>query len=424
MQKIHGKTKYLLGLQHLLAMFGATVLVPFQTGMDPTLALLGAGIGTLVFHAVTGAIVPVFLGSSFAFIGALHFILAHQGVGAVKGGIIATGAVYVLLALILKKVGVNAIKRFFPPIVNGSIILLIGIRLSPVALGMSGFPTSASGLEQVYGPAVLIALAAASTMILAITLGHSFFKLIPILLAIVVGLAVAAGVDALSGTQFLSWQRVQEAQWFGFAPQTWQNLTTMPTFQLSAIVSIAPIAIVVFMEHIGDITTNGSVVGKNFFDKPGIHRTMLGDGLASMVSGLLGAPANTTYSENTGVLAMTKVYDPSVIRLAAIYTIVLSFVGKFGAFIQSIPVPVMGGISVILFGTIAAMGAKTLAQAEIDFSHPRNLVIVATILVVGSGIAEIQITPTIALSGLALAGFLGVILNQILPKEAPPVPIG
>lgn len=420
---IQGKTKYLLGLQHLLAMFGATVLVPFQTGMDPTLALLGAGLGTLVFHAVTGSIVPVFLGSSFAFIGALQFILAQQGVAAVKGGIIATGAVYVLLAFILKQVGVEAIKRFFPPIVNGSIILLIGIRLSPVALGMAGFPTSASGLEQIDGPAVLIALTAAGTMILAITLGHSFFKLIPILLAIVVGLIVAAGVDALSGTQFLSWHRVQAAQWFGFSPLTWQNLTTIPSFNLSAIVSIAPIAIVVFMEHIGDITTNGSVVGKNFFDKPGIHRTMLGDGLASMVSGLLGAPANTTYSENTGVLAMTKVYDPKVIRLAALYTIGLSLIGKFGAFIQSIPVPVMGGISVILFGTIAAMGAKTLAQAEIDFSHPRNLVIVATILVVGSGINEIQITPTVALSGLALAGFLGVVLNQLLPKELKHVPL-
>ncbi|NIZ40362.1 solute carrier family 23 protein [Entomospira entomophila] len=413
MQRVQGKTKYLLGLQHLLAMFGATVLVPFQTGMDPTLALLGAGVGTLVFHLITGAQVPVFLGSSFAFIGAVHLVLLDQGLEAVKGAVIVTGLIYIIFAMIIKKVGVQRVQQLFPPIVNGSIIILIGIRLSGVALSMVGLHAG----ESVDWLALLIAASATITMIVAITVGHSFFKLIPILLAIVIGFATAIVVDLFFNTHFVSMDRVIEAPWFSLTGETFRSLVTIPRFDISAILVIAPIALVVFIEHIGDMNTNGNVVGKNFIENPGIHRTMFGDGLASLTAGILGAPPNTTYSENTGVLAMTKVYDPSVIRLAAVYTIILSLIGKFGALIQSIPIPVMGGISIILFGSIAAMGAKTLAKAEIDFAHPRNLVITAVILILGTGIDQIAITSTVSISGLAVAGILGVLFNLILPKE-------
>lgn len=417
MNVISSKTKYVLGLQHMLAMFGATVLVPIQTGMDPTLALLGAGLGTLVFHYITGGIVPVFLGSSFAFITATHFVLHNEGLGAVKGGIIVTGLLYVLMSLIIKSSGVEKVKSFFPPLINGSIIILIGLRLSPVALSMSGYYVNENGLMSVDIFSFILSLIVVITMILTITISKSFFKLIPILISIAVGFFAAFIMDLYFGTNFVNTTAIADAHWFGFSQNTVESLVTMPTFSISAIIAIAPISIVVFMEHIGDMSTNGSVVGKNFFEKPGIHRTMLGDGIASIVSGFIGAPVSTTYSENTGVLAVTKVYDPKILRIAAIYTIILSFLGKFGAIIQNIPKPVMGGISIILFGMIASMGVRTLSESDIEFTHPRNLVIVSTILVLGTGISDIQVTETIAVSGLAIAGIVGVFLNKVLPKS-------
>jgi len=411
------RTKYILGAQHLLAMFGATVLVPFLTGMDPALALLGAGLGTLIFHYITGGIVPVFLGSSFAFISATSLILAEQGIGAVKGGIIVTGLVYVVLAAIVKGVGVEAVKSFFPAIITGPIIILIGLRLSSVAVSMAGIGTTEAGTMYIDTPALSLALISLTAMIATITIGRSFFKLVPLLVSIATGYVAAFIMDATLGTSFINSQAIADAGWLGLSDNAMSFLTVMPVFDLSSIITIAPIAIVVFMEHLGDIATNGSITGKNFFEKPGIHRTLLGDGLATLASGLIGAPVNTTYSENAGVLAVTKVYDPSILRIAAFYAIALSFMGKLGALIQNIPGPVMGGISIILFGMIATMGVRTLATAKINFTHPRNLAIVSVMIVAGSGISDLSITPNIIIGGLPIAGLMGIALNKILPKD-------
>lgn len=406
MHKIQGKTKYILGLQHVLAMFGATVLVPFLTGMNPSIALLAAGAGTLLFHFCTKGIVPVFLGSSFAFIGAISLVLKAEGIGAVKAGVMGAGVIYMLMSLMIQKFGVEKIKSFFPPIVTGPIIMVIGLRLSPVALGMIGYANGAFDLKSLAIASVVII-----SMIVISVLEKSFFRLVPILISVTLGylISIPAGL--------VDFHAISEASWLGFSPEALRDLTAMPKFSLSGILAIAPIAMVVFIEHIGDITTNGAVVGKDFFKNPGIHRTMLGDGVATMFAGIIGGPANTTYGENTGVLAVTKVYDPAVLRIAAVYAIALSFIGKFGAVLQTIPAPVMGGISVILFGMIASVGVRTLIEAELDFGHSRNLLIASLIFVLGIAIDNVVIWKTVSLSGLALAALVGVVLNKILPKD-------
>lgn len=403
---------YILGIQHMLAMFGATVLVPRQTGLDPSLAIFSAGVGTLIFHLCTGGMVPVFLGSSFAFIGAIALTLQDQGLAAVKTGIMAAGLVYVLLSLLVKAIGVEKVKSYFPPIVNGPIIIAIGLRLSPVGLSMAGYNDG-----RIDWPSFLIAGFVIAIMIAVTILGKSFFKLVPILIAITAGYLICLFADFAFGTQYVNLQGIAEARWFGFSDQAIDGLLTLPAMNLAAVVAIAPIALVVFMEHIGDITTNGAVVGKDFFKEPGIHRTLLGDGLATMAAGLLGGPANTTYSENTGVLAVTKVYDPAILRIAAVYAILLSLIGKFGAVVQNIPTPVMGGISMILFGMIAAIGLRTLVEANLDFSHSRNLLVASLILVLGIGVGDVVLGEGFTVSGLCIAAVVGVVLNKILPQN-------
>ncbi|MBB6459524.1 uracil-xanthine permease family protein [Flammeovirga kamogawensis] len=406
MDSISGKTKYLLGVQHVLAMFGATVLVPFLTGLSPVIALFTAGCGTLIFHQVTKKIVPVFLGSSFAFIGAISLVLKQEGLAEVKAGIIGAGLVYVLMAFIIKKFGVKGVQSFFPPIVIGPTIMVIGLRLSPIALQMAGYNDGTFDTQS-----LIIALSVIITMVISSMVNHSFFKLMPILIAVTVGYLLAAILGVVDYTA------IKNAHWFGFTGDTLDQVLTLPHFSWSGFFAIAPIALVVFIEHIGDITTNGAVVGKDFFKNPGIHRTMLGDGLATIFAGCIGGPANTTYGENTGVLAVTKVYDPSVIRIAAVFAILLSFIGKVGAILQTIPVPVMGGISIILFGMIAAVGVRTLISAKLDFGHSRNLIIAALIFVLGIGIKDVAIWNNISVSGLTIAALVGVLLNKILPKD-------
>lgn len=406
MDSISGKTKYLLGIQHVLAMFGATVLVPFLTGLNPVLALFAAGVGTLIFHQVTHKIVPVFLGSSFAFISAIGLVLKTEGLASVKAGIIGAGLVYVLMSFVIKTFGVKRVQSFFPPIVIGPTIMVIGLRLSPVALEMAGYKDGAFDNQS-----LIIALSVIITMVISSMLKNSFFRLMPILISVTVGYMVAALMGVVDYTA------IHKANWIGFSSDTIAQIVTIPKFTLSGFFAIAPIALVVFIEHIGDITTNGAVVGKNFFKKPGIHKTMLGDGLATIVAGLLGGPANTTYGENTGVLAVTKVYDPAVIRIAAAFAILLSLIGKVGAILQTIPVPVMGGISIILFGMIAAVGVRTLISSKLDFGHSRNLIIAALIFVLGIGIKDVAIYNSITVSGLTIAAIMGVILNKILPKD-------
>lgn len=410
MENINISKKLLLGLQHVLAMFGATVLVPFLTGLDPAIALLGAGVGTLLFHVCAKGKVPVFLGSSFAFIGAIAMTLTDHGLGAVKGGIISAGIVYMLIAVVIYFLGVDSVKSLFPAIVTGPIIMVIGLRLSPVAIGMAFYDLDGA----FYGKGAIVATIVIITMIVVSIFLKGFFKLVPILISIVVGYIVSIFFGIVDFTA------VQEASFFTFASGTnaVDSLLTMPTFSLTAIIAIAPIAFVVFIEHIGDITTNGAVVGKNFLEDPGVHRTILGDGVATVFAGLVGAPANTTYSENTGVLAVTKVYDPAIIRIAAVFAIVISFSGHLTSLIRTIPLPVMGGVSVILFGMIASVGVRIVVSAALDFSHSRNLLISALILVLGIGVNAFPLGSSgVTISGLAVAAVVGVVLNKVLPQE-------
>lgn len=403
---VTGKTKFILGIQHVLAMFGATVLVPFLTGLNPSLALIAAGVGTLIFHFCTKRIVPVFLGSSFAFIGALTLVLKNEGIGAIKGGVIAAGFIYVLMSYLVKTFGVERVKSFFPPIVTGPIIMLIGLRMSPTALNMAGYTNGKFDIKS-----LIVAFAVIITMVSITMMKKSFLRLIPILSAVIVGYIVATFLG------MVDFSVVSQAKWIGLSAEAASDLFTIPKMSLTGIIAIAPIALVVFIEHIGDITTNGAVVGKDFFKDPGIHRTLLGDGLATIAAGLLGGPANTTYGENTGVLAVTKVYDPAILRIAACYAIILGFIGKFGILLQTIPLPVMGGVSVILFGMIASVGVRTVVDARLDFSNSRNLIIASIIFVLGIAVDNIVIWQTVSVSGLALAAFAGVVLNKILPQD-------
>ena len=406
MEKLNFKMKFVLGIQHVLAMFGATVLVPFLTGLNPSIALIAAGLGTLIFHSVTKGIVPVFLGSSFAFIGATSLVLRTYGVSILKGGIIAAGVVYIVMAWIVLKFGVERVKSFFPPVVVGPIIMVIGLRLSPVALSMAGYSNGSFDRD-----GLIISSVVVLTMVFISILKKSFFRLVPILISVIVGYLLSI---ALGHVEF---SKVAQANWIGLSEDALSSLLVMPRFSFTGIVAIAPIALVVFIEHIGDITTNGAVVGKDFFKEPGVHRTLLGDGLATMAAGLIGGPANTTYGENTGVLAVTKVYDPSVLRIAALIAIVLGFIGKFGIILQTIPTPVMGGVSIILFGMIAAVGARTIVEAKLDFANSRNLVIASLIFVLGIAIDNIAIYGAISVSGLAIAALVGIVLHKILPED-------
>ncbi len=411
-----GAKHYVLGLQHLFAMFGATVLVPALTGLDPSIALLAAGLGTLLFHWITGFEVPVFLGSSFAFIGVIQMVLDGNpaaNLPKLQGGIIAAGLVYVVIAAIIYFIGVERIKKLFPTVVTAPVIIVIGLNLSPTAI---------ANAQQCWPIAIIVIV----TVIVTMCFTKGFFKLVPVLIGLVVGyiatlifdltgLTASMGIMGSDGQaiqKFIDFNVIKEASWL-------IDFTKfkLPVFDINAISMVAPIALVTFMEHIGDVTLNGSVVGKNFLEKPGLHRTLLGDGLATSLAGLMGAPANTTYGENTGVLAVTKMYDPRVLRIAAVFAIILGLIGKGGAILQTIPVPVMGGVSIILFGMIASVGLRSLSEAKLDFGHSRNLIIIALVLVFGLGLGSVQITDSISLSGLFVATVIGVVANLILPKE-------
>ena len=425
MNEISTSKKMILGVQHVLAMFGATVLVPFLTGLNPAIAIFSAGVGTLLFHLVTKRIVPVFLGSSFAFIGAIALTLNPQGfpsaeltsaanwplylqnLANVKGGIIAAGLVYVFLSILIYFVGVDAVKKFFPPIITGPIIIVIGLRLSPTAINSALYTNG-----QFDPKAAFIALIVVITMIVVSIFAKGFFQLVPILISVIVGYIVSIPLHFVDLSGFAS------ANLFTFSsPAIREQIFLLPNFSWSNIIAIAPIALVVFIEHIGDITTNGAVVGKNFFENPGIHRTLLGDGLATVIAGLVGGPANTTYSENTGVLAVTKVYDPAILRIAAVFAVIFSMSGHLAYLVQSIPGPVMGGVSIILFGMIASVGVRILINSNLDFAYSRNLLISAVILVLGIGIGELPLGGNLSISGLAIAALIGIIINQVLPQE-------
>lgn len=423
---------FILGFQHLFAMFGSTVLVPLLTGLNPAVAICCAGIGTLIFHLITKGKVPVFLGSSFAFIGVMVTV-ATQISGVDTGtegymntpayqdalpyvtlGIMCAGALYLVLAILVKFLGVRRVMAVFPPIVTGPMIMVIGLTLAPTAFNNIVNAPSAEGIPDILWMRWVIALVVVATMVIVSIFAKGFFKLVPIIIAIAVGYLVAVCMGQVDFTPF-------QTSNLGFEVPPFELFFTKsldPAKAATAIAIIAPTSIVTFMEHIGDITTNGAVVGKNFLKDPGLHRTLLGDGIATMVAGALGGPANTTYGENTGVLAVTKNYDPSTLRIAAVFAIVISFFGIFPVFLSSIPGAVMGGISMMLFGMIATIGLRTLAEAQLDFSHSRNLIIVSLMLVIGLGLQDgIQFSSSFTLSNIFLSALAGIVLNAVLPKE-------
>ena len=400
----------ILGLQHMFAMFGATVLVPIlvqRYGLPLSIqtTLLFAGLGTLLFHVCTKFKVPAFLGSSFAYLGGFSTVAtmpAYEGLDPetklayALGGIVIAGLLYLVLALLFKLLGAKKVMRYFPPIVTGPMIIMIGLNLSGSAINNAS-------------TCWWLALVAMAIIVVANIWGKGMVKIIPILLGVVGSyiVAVIAGQVDFSG--------VSEASFLGL------QQFVIAKFDVSAILVMAPIAIAAMMEHIGDISAISSTTGKNFIEDPGLHRTLVGDGLATAFAGFFGGPANTTYGENTGVLALSKVYDPRVVRLAAIYAIILSFSPKFDALVNSIPAAIVGGVSFILYGMISAVGVRNIVENQVDLTKSRNLIIAAVMFVSGLGFSSVGgITFTVGgaavtLSGLAIAALCGVILNAILP---------
>ncbi|MBE5839606.1 uracil-xanthine permease family protein [Butyrivibrio sp.] len=419
-----GKPKMaLLGLQHMFAMFGATILVPILVngyfngeGLSVQVTLFFAGFGTLLFHLFSKFKVPAFLGSSFAFLGGFATV-ANLNSGKYAdmtygeklpyacGGIVVAGLLYLILAVVIKLVGVKKVMHFLPPVVTGPIIICIGLSLAPSAVSNA----SANWF---------LALVALSVVIIFNIWGKGMFKIIPILMGVVISYCVALIMNAIGftnadGSAILDFAPVAAANWVGLPPFQFAK------FDLTAILVMAPIAIATMMEHVGDISAISATTDKNFIEDPGLHRTLFGDGLATAVAGLFGGPANTTYGENTGVLELSKVYDPKVVEIAAVYAIVVSFIPKISDIIGTMPTAIIGGISFILYGMISAIGVRNVVENKVDFTKSRNLIVAAVILVSGLGFSDgitftIGNTP-VTLTSLAIAALLGIVLNAVLP---------
>ena len=412
-----------LGLQHMFAMFGATVLVPMLTGLDIATTLLFAGLGTLLFHLLTKGEVPAFLGSSFAFIGgynAIRTVGTDAAGNAIYNndllvyacfGVACAGLMYVILSALFKAFGVRKVMRFFPPIVTGPIIISIGLILSSSAI------TNCSANW-------LIAIAAIVIVICFNIWGKGMTKIIPILLGVIGSYVLAVIFDPAS--RALVAEKVSAAKWIGL-PIVWEN-SVFHLFNMevdtgmlwSAVFTIVPLSLATMVEHIGDICAISSTCGKNYMQEPGFHRTLLGDGLATTLASLFGAPANTTYGENTGVLALSKVYDPRVIRIAAVFAIIFSFCPKFAALITAMPTATIGGVSLILYGMISAVGVRNVVENKVNFANTRNVIVAALILVLAIGInysvGSIKLG-IVSLSGLAVASIVGIVLNAVLPGK-------
>ena len=392
--------KVVLALQHLIAMFGATVLVPIITGFDPSVALFTAGVGTLIFHFCTKGKVPAFLGSSFAFIPVILTVkeLFNNDLAYAQGGIVVAGLLYAIMSFVVSKIGVERVQKVLAPQIVGPMIIVIGLNLVPTAIDMASQNFLVAAL--VLGTALLINF-----------FGKGFLKQLAILVAVAGGYILSMQLGIVDTTPI------------GDASILAVPSFRLPKFDIGAIAIIAPVVLAVFMEHVGDITTNGQVVGKNFIKDPGLHRTLIGDGIASAFAGLVGGPANTTYGENTGVLAITKNYDPSILRIAALFAIVLALVGKLGGVLLSIPNAVMGGISIMLFSMIALIGVKTIKNEKVKF-NVKNLIVMTTILILGlfstplsnmlGFTIGIKISETVAITGLSFATIVGILLNALL----------
>ena len=393
----------LVGAQMLFVAFGALVLVPLLTGLDPNVALFTAGAGTLLFQAVTKRMVPVFLASSFAFIAPIIYGVQTWGIPPTLCGLAAAGLVYILLSIGVKFFGRSFLNRILPPVVVGPVIMVIGLILAPVAVHMAiGKTGDGSAVLVPEKTALIVSMTTLSATILISLLGRGLLRLIPILIGVGIGYLVSIpfGLIDLSPVAKAAWVAVPN---FVF-----------PRWNLEAVIFIVPVAIAPAIEHFGDILAIGSVTGKDYLDDPGIHRTLLGDGLATSMASFLGGPPNTTYSEVTGAVTLTRMYNPRIMSWAAGFAILLAFIGKLGALLQTIPVPVMGGIMLLLFGAITVVGLNTLVRAGEDLTEARNMIIVAVILVFGIGGMSL-----FTLGGIGLAGIIGVVLNLVLPKRKP-----
>ncbi len=394
----------LAGGQMLFVAFGSLVLVPLITGLDPSVALFTAGLGTLIFQLTTKRSIPVFLGSSFAFIAPIIFAVETWGQAAAMGGLFCAGLVYVLLSALVALRGPGFLHRLLPPVVTGPIIMIIGLGLAPIAVNMAvGKTGDASAQLFPYADAMMVSMPALITTLLVATFAKGIFRLVPILAGVAVGYVIAA----MNG--MVDYAAVSNASWLsipGFV---------MPEFVPAAILFMLPVAIAPAIEHVGDVLAIGSVTGKDYVQKPGLHRTLLGDGLATSAASLFGGPPNTTYSEVTGAVMLTKAFNPVVMTWAAVIAISLAFISKFGALLQTIPTPVMGGILILLFGSIAGVGMNILIKGKVDLSAQRNLVIVAVTLVFGIG-GMVVGAGDWHLQGVSLCGIVAIVLNLILPQ--------
>jgi uracil permease len=395
----------ILGLQFLFVAFGALVLVPILTGLDPSVALFTAGIGTLVFQFVNReAIPPIFLASSFAFIAPISYGVKTWGIAATMSGLVASGLLYVVLSFLIRLKGDNFLHKLLPAVVVGPVIMSIGLILSPVAVNMAMGKTGDGSLVLVpFNTAIIISMAALLVTVFISLLGKGIFKLIPILCGITVGYVLSLFFGIVDFSTF------QKASWFAIP-----NFTA-PEFNWQAIIFILPIAIAPAIEHIGDILAISNVTKQDYLKKPGLKNTLLGDGLATSVASFFGGPPNTTYSEVTGAVTVTKAYNPAIMTWAAIAAILLAFVGKLGGLLATIPTPVMGGIMLLLFGIIATLGISTLVKSNIDFTCPRNMVIVSMILVFSIGGMTFNFGG-VPFSGIGLGAIVGVLLNLLLPQ--------
>lgn len=388
-----------IGLQMLFVAFGALVLVPLITGLDSNTALLTAGVGTLLFQLCTGKQVPIFLASSFAFIAPIQYGVQTWGIATTMGGLASAGLVYLALSTLVKLRGTEALQRIFPPIVVGPVIIIIGMGLAPVAVDMSLGKNSAYA----YNDAVLVSMVTLLTTLSVAVFAKGLMKLIPIMFGITAGYILCLFLG------LINFQPVIDAPWFSLPK------LTAPEFNLEAILYMLPIAIAPAVEHVGGIMAISSVTGKDFLKKPGLHRTLLGDGLATAAASLVGGPPNTTYAEVTGAVMLTRNFNPNIMTWAAVWAIAISFCGKVGAFLSTIPTIVMGGIMMLVFGSIAVVGMSTLIRGKVDVTEARNLCIISVVMTFGIGNMFVDVG-NVSLKGISLCAIVAIILNLVLPK--------
>lgn len=416
-EKPSGAQWFGLSFQHLFAMFGSTVLVPILVGINPAIALLSSGLGTLAHMSVTKFKVPAYMGSSFAYIGAMTLLMKNGGMPAIAQGAMTGGLVYLIVALVVKFAGKGWIDKVLPPIVVGPIVMVIGLSLAPTAINdaMYASPGTQEGYSLSY---IIIALITVLAIVVYSIYGKGFWSVVPILLGIITGYVAAIIIGNVTGVEIVSFAGLEKASWLSIPPVTIPFASYQWAFYPSAILTMAPIAFVTMTEHFGHIMVLNSLTGKDYFEEPGLDKTLAGDGFSQIIAGFLGAPPVTSYGENIGVMAITKIHSIYVIAGAAVLAVVVSFVGKITALLQSIPSPVIGGASIALFGVIAASGLKILVENKVDFDIKRNLLISSVVLVIGIGGMIINITQNLQISSVAIATILGIALNLILPKDA------